>query len=280
MTLITSTANVGGLLPPEYASLVLGPVESEAIATNEAVSTVVRISAEEWHAPVINEDAAANWLTEGQEIDPTNPTFREMIVKPAKVGGICIVSRELAEDSSPSAATVVGESIARSVIRKIDAAFFGALAAPAPGGLASLTGVTEVDTGGAIANLDPFAEAVSEVEAIGGQITAFAVNPTDALTIAKIKAATGSNLPLLGTDPAMPGGRQILGRPLFSTPAVEAGTVWAIDRSSVFVVIREDVKIALSGDAFFTSDRVAIRATMRIGYGFTNPARVVKLSEA
>lgn len=50
-----------------------------------------------------------------------------------------------------------------------------------------------------------------------------------------------------------------------------------MDSSQIFLVIREDVSVEADGSAFFSSDSTAVRAIMRVGFGFTNPAGLVKI---
>jgi hypothetical protein len=44
-------------------------------------------------------------VAEGAEITPSDPKLPELTVTPAKVAGLTIISRELADDSSPAAAS-------------------------------------------------------------------------------------------------------------------------------------------------------------------------------
>lgn len=44
------------------------------------------------------------------------------------------------------------------------------------------------------------------------------------------------------------------------------------------VVLRDDVRVERSTDAYFSSDRVAVKATMRVGFAFSHPAAVDKVS--
>ena len=62
------------------------------------------------------------------------------------LGALSIISNELANDLSPAAQTVVGESTARDLARKIDSAFFGDTVSNGPSGLESLTAYQFVDT--------------------------------------------------------------------------------------------------------------------------------------
>jgi len=270
------TANGGPILPDEVSTLVVQPVTSASVATQTA--TVVMTGSHTFRIPRVTEDPTAAWVAEGAEITPDDMTLDEIEVTPAKVAGLTIISRELADDSDPSAHTVIGEGLARDIARKVDAAFFGALAAPAPSGLGALAGTTPVAAGTAFADLDPFAEAMSEAEQLGATLTAFVANPADALTLAQLKDATGSNRPLLGVDPSQPTRRTIFGVPLYVSPDVTAGTVWGYDRSKVWVVMRDDAKIEVDRSVFFTSDRVAIKATMRVGFAFPHPATVVEIT--
>ena len=42
--------------------------------------------------------------------------------------------------------------------------------------------------------------------------------------------------------------------------------------------VQEDTTLAVSRDAYFTSDRIAVRATVRVAWGFITPAALVKIN--
>lgn len=274
MSLYTSTTGTSGILPEEYGKLIVEPVMAQALAFDADVATVVTTKASEFNIPVVRSDAGASWVAEGAEITEDDPNLDEIVVKPSKVAGLTIVSRELANDSSPSAQQIVGEGLARSIASQVDAAFLGDLAAPAPKGLESIDGVSVIDTGGALTNLDPFAEAVSAAEEAGANISAFILSPADALTVATLKDTANSNKNLL-EDP-----RTILGRPVKVNKNIPAGTAWAVDKTRIITVLREGTTLAVSGEAYFSSDRVGIRATMRVGFGFPSEDAIVKMHDA
>ncbi len=48
--------------------------------------------------------------------------------------------------------------------------------------------------------------------------------------------------------------------------------MWGIPADRVMVVMRDDVRLEVSRDAYFSSDRVAVKATMRVGFAFPHPA--------
>jgi len=279
MTLLTSpSGGTHGLLPDELGALITQPVREKSVALR--IATVVTTSSTEYRVPVVEGDAGAAWIAEGAEITASDADFDEIVVTPRKVGGLSIISRELAEDSSPSAQQIVGEGLAQSIATKVDAAFFGNVVANGPSGLLSVTGLSTVDTGATIANTDPFAEALSKAETVGAVVTAFVAHPDTVLALSKVKRETGSNEPLLGFDPTQPTRRQVLGVPLVPSPAVAVGTVWAIPATKVLVVLRDDVRLDVDRSRYFESDRIGIKATMRVGFAFPHPAAVVRMYDA
>jgi HK97 family phage major capsid protein len=270
------------LTPEEINTGLLNPVEAGSIATR--VATVVRTASPSYRLPMVAKDPTAAWVAEGEEIPLSDAQFDEEIVEPTKVAGITVVTRELAEDSSPEAVETIGRGLARDIALKVDAAFFGDLPAPAAAGLGSLTtgmpgDVQALSAGAAFDNLDVFAAAQSAAAEVGAALTSFVANPADALALARLKESEGSNRPLLGSDPTQPTQRLIGGVPLIVSSAVPAGTIWGLPQNAVYVVIREDADI-VSDDGkgqFFTSDRVAIKATMRVGFGFPQRSAIVKI---
>ena len=96
---------------------------------------------------------------------------------------------------------------------------------------------------------------------------------TTALTIAKIKAATGSNEPLLSDR-----GRSVLGVPLLVSSAVTAGTIYGIDSRFVQIVVRDNTRLEVDRSAYFATDQVGVKATMRVGFAFMHPGALVKIT--
>lgn len=109
-------------------------------------------------------------------------------------------------------------------------------------------------------------------------LTAFVASPATALALASLKEQTGSNKALLGSDPTQPTSRVIAGLPLYTSPAIADGIVWGIPQAHSIMVVRQDATVVTDTSVFFTSDRVAVRATLRVGFGFTYPAAVIKVN--
>lgn len=137
---------------------------------------------------------------------------------------------------------------------------------------------TAIDAGDAWTNLDWAEAAKSAAETVHTILTAFVASPATALALAELKEQTGSNKALLGSDPTQPTSRVIAGLPLYTSPAIADGIVWGIPQAHSIFVVRQDATVVTDTSVYFTSDRVAVRATLRVGFGFTYPAAVVKVA--
>lgn len=93
---------------------------------------------------------SANWVGEGKAKPVTKFDFNAVTVPFAKVAAISVITQELARFSSPSATALVRDSLADTVIARIDTDLFdpdkAAVANVSPAGL--LNGVTPIVTSG------------------------------------------------------------------------------------------------------------------------------------
>lgn len=272
---LTTSGGASILIPEEVGALVIRPLMETSVAAQ--VSTVVPTNSHDFRVPIVSADPTAAWTAEGAEITASDPTITEVLVTPRKLAGLTVISNELAADSSPAALQVVGDGLVRDLKRKLDAAYFGNTTTNGPSGLLSLSS-TAIDAGDAWTNLDWAEAAKSAAETVHTTLTAFVASPATALALAELKEQTGSNKALLGSDPTQPTSRVIAGLPLYTSPAIADGIVWGIPQAHSIFVVRQDATVVTDTSVYFTSDRVAVRATLRIGFGFTYPAAVVKVA--
>lgn len=273
-----TTANANrSFLPEQVDELVVQPVEAASIATQVSRTVHTPSGVNKFRVPIITADPTAAWTEEGGEIIASNAGLSEVDTPFYKLAGLTVISNELADDSSPAAAEVIGDGLSRDISRKLDAAFFGASgSADQPDGLEDLVGPNEV-AGEGWTNLDSFTEAIYQAESVGATLTSFVANPDDALWLALLKDEDGSNRPLLGFDPTVPTRRQIHGVPLFISSAVTPGTIWGIPGDRVIVALREDTTLTIDKSAYFTHDQTGIRAIMRVAFAFPHPAAIQKI---
>ena len=257
--------------------LVVEPLTRQSGATQ--VSTVVQTSSTSTRFPIVVADPTSGWTAEGSEIDVSDPDIDELNVVPKKLAALVVASNELIADSDPSAMQVVGDGVVRDLQVRLDAAHFGSPVADGPNGLGSLTSVQHVSAGGSFADLNAFAEGLSNLETVDSSPTrSFVAHPNTLLALSELKVADTWNLPLLGPDATSPTKRSILGVPVYWSPAESASTVWLVSQAKSFVVMRQPTSLVVDDSAYFRSDRVGIRCTMRVGFAWPHQAAVVKIS--
>ncbi|WP_349864129.1 phage major capsid protein [Leifsonia sp. WHRI 6310E] len=263
----------------EAGPLIIEPLQGESLAMQ--VTTVVETNGRDYRIPLITSDPSAAWLNENDEIPLSEEAADSVLVVPAKIAGLSVIPNELANDTSPEAANLIGQGLARDIGRKIDAAFFGAKPAagsPQPLGLDALTAETVINADPTLGT-DAFVDALAAAESVGAPVDAWVTDPATAKSLAKLKQGTSSNLPLFGTGATNGIQRDVLGVPLFVNPNVLAGTVWGVPKTRVFTVLRQDVTIDIDKSRYFEFDQTAIRAVLRLAWGFPQPQSVVKIKK-
>jgi HK97 family phage major capsid protein len=283
---MTLTRTTGGplLSPEQVQSLLVVPVLAASAATQDGVTcTLVNLDGKQLRVPRVTTDVTASWVAEAAEIPVSDMALDELVVTPKKVAALSYVSVEAAEDTSPAAVGQLSASIVRDIARQLDAGFVSGNGTGAnPTGLTSLaTGagnVQDLATGAATpTSLDAFARAISLSSGVGGRVTSFLANPADLLSLQLIKEGTGSNKPLLGADPSNPTRSMAFGVPFVTSPAVATGTVWALSAAHVLAVVRKDSSVEADHSVAFTSDRVAVKGTMRVNFGFPYLPALVRI---
>lgn len=281
----SSTLSV--LTGQQVAPLIIEPLTRESVAL--AATTVANTDQQSYRIPRITADPSADWIGPNTEIEASEATGADLTVIPAKVAGVSYIANELANDSDPQAAGIIGQRIAVDIARRIDRAFFGPVItdtgdtdynALRPVGLESITGtaLNNVDAN-PTAGLDPYIDALAAAESEGVQLTSWVLNPTDAATLAKVKTGTGSNVLLLGGGAENGPSRTILGIPVRTSPYVTTGTAWGIPAARTFTVLRRDTEVVIDRSARFAFDQTAIRAICRLGFGFPHARAIIRIKD-
>lgn len=262
--------------PEDYGKLIDTVIAAKSIAFQ--AGTVISTSRESFRTPMLTADPSVAWYAENTTIALTDPDTDELVITPKKVAGRTQISNEAAADTNPAVADQVGQSLGRSVAKGIDAAFFSNTTTNGPSGLLSLSGIQVVDTGTVtLTSLDPFHDAKFAAQAHGANLTHFILAPDVAQTLAKAKQQTGSNMGLLAS---VGDGITLAGVPVLVSTDVAAGNAWGVDAAQILVVQRTGTTVTRSTEAAFAEDAVQVRATARVGFGFANPAGVVRLYDA
>lgn len=275
----TTSTTARAWLPEDIESLIVQPVGEESVAARAGAYRPGR-TGNALRVPMVTADPSAAWVGEGEEIPLSESVLAETTAPYRKVAGLSVISTELADDTDPDAAEEIGRGLARDIARKIDHALFNDAGAKAPAGLATLAGITALEAPATLVNLDPFVSAKFRAARVGAQLAAFVFSPDDAEGLANLKESSSSAKRLLTDSAGQPGTMVLDGVPVLTSEAVANGTSWALPKDRFVVGVRKDATVESDRSAFFTSDRVAIRGTMRVAFGFGHPAAVIKITRA
>lgn len=256
--------------PDVIATIPLDVVADALVLT--AATVVGQIEGDEpaIRVPWVDDDGTAGFVPEGEEIPESNGTLTETVITTGKVAQLGKFSRE--QLAQPGAADMLARAMSRAVVRKADQAFLAN--ATAPTGLLNLPGTLDAGTLGT--SLDALTDAFAGIEVDGGLGTHIIAAPDAWAALSKMKTAADANAPLLGAGTEQTE-RRILGRPVLVTPAMPPGELLVVDRDSILAAAGE-LQLARDESVYFTSDSVAIRATLRLGWSAMKPGRVVSLS--
>lgn len=218
------------------------------------------------------DDADAGFVDEGAEIPESEPDLAEALVYTKKFAQLIRITRE--QYSQAGTDDHLAQSVARAMITKADNALI-AQTAPVGPAVAPVAGL--VNTAGLVTktvgtNLDELIDLESTVRANRAMPGGWVLAPTTWAALRKMKIGTDYNSNLLGagTDNAEP---RLLSLPVLVNPEVPAYSGLLIDRSAIVSAV-SDLTIATDPSAYFSSDSIAVRATMRTGHAVVRPDRI------
>ena len=253
------------------------------------MSTVVTTKDNGFTLPVVATDATASWTVEGTPIVESAPDLKSLRVRTGKLAGLVPLTGEAVRSQRIDLLQVASRSLVRDMSAKLDAAFFGDVADPAPDGLGSLGEVATIEAASGD-NLDGLVDAVATLQDLGHDATDVAMSPTTLAQLAKVRKGTGSNESLLGSDATLGGlldadgqdgtnaGRTLLGMQVRVSRFVPAGQVIVLDRGRVFTALTGEPLLDSSEHAAYERDTVLIRALQSVGFGFPDPSAVIKVA--
>ncbi|WP_161965015.1 phage major capsid protein [Ornithinimicrobium cerasi] len=211
-------------------------------------------------------DVGAAFYAEGQEITAQTPTLGQWEVKTHKVAALVNVTNEL--DRAGNAGNVLAEGMRRGLARKANEALFNN--ASAPTGIlndSDLAAATALGT-----SLDSFNTAYWSIAETGVTPNYIVGSPSAMAALGSIKAATGSNQPLVDD-------MTVMGLPVYVSTAMAADR-FLIGHTSAVVSAVGPLRLAKSQDAAFAYDATSLRATWRFGWAVVQPDRLAVISTA
>ncbi len=294
MTLVTTTAPGQPFAPVEQSQQFFTYLSAQSVALASGVR-VIRTNRVALDIPRVNADVSANWTLEATEITPSDPSADLIVATPKKLAALTFVSNELVEDSNPDVLNMIAEGLARSMSLKLDLGFFqGSGTAPEVRGLKNTSGISTISmgtNGAAVSSLDPLLDAFAALTSANAEPSAIYMHPRTWAALTKIKAVSGGQAPVLADPTTGPTGaiqRSIMGVPAYLSsqlPTTEsqgsasaASSIYVVEAEELVVVLRDDVKTVVDTSYKFSSDSVAVRATMRADVVVPFPGAVCRIT--
>jgi HK97 family phage major capsid protein len=269
---MSRSAQAQAWLPEDFGRKLDIVVQSKAIAAK--TSTGFSTTREKVLFPLWVQDPAVAWYPELGNISLTDGATDQVVVVPTKTGGITLASNEMLYDTDPAIAGQIALALANQIAQSVDSAYCGNTVSNGPSGLQSLS-PTVIASSGSLQNLDQFIQARYAAELHAAHLTHFLVHPTTAQALSQLKIGSAFNQSLLSF---VDDGVQIAGIPVITSIFVDSGTLaWGIDSSQQRYVLRSGT--AIETFPAITNDGTYVRALSRIGFGFLNPAGVIRIAQ-
>lgn len=276
--LAESAAPGSVIAPDEWSSTFFDKLSAESVAIKSGIR-VIRTMRDVLHVPRIDSDPVANFVAEAALIPATDPAYTDIVATPRKIAARTEVSNELIADSNPDVIALLEKQMTRSLALRLDLGVFeGSGVAPEIRGLKNTPGITTTPLGAVPTNFDPFAAAITTLEANNATATAIVTSPEAWGALMVLKEGAGSNKPILPESVSQDAARRIYGVPVFITSQLTAGDAYIYDGSQVVLVVRQDTTIAVDSSRRFDYDQSEVRAIMRADLAVPNPLAIVHLT--
>ena len=226
-------------------------------------------SGEDIKVPVESTRPLATAIDEGTSISPLDPTFSSLTLKAQKVAVLTKVSRELLEDSGIDVVAYLGRTLGTSIGIKVNNLLTVGTGTDEPNGIvtAAGSGITGGTASGAFTadNLIDLAHSVDGAYVRLG--ASFMMRRTTMGALRKLKDGNGQYLYVPAAEVGAPDsfmGFAINENPDVAAIAASAKSVLFGATSSYHVRQVGGVELARSDDAYFASDEIGLRLTMRV----------------
>lgn len=245
-------------------NLVTEPLFARSVVLDSGL-TRISTEATKVYVPAVHGGTAA-WHTELEELTDSAVDANEVEVTPKKVGCLQLVSNEASSDAQ--AGEIIGRALVAALADRVDHAFFVGDAPKGPSGLAGAGAAITAVNADPASGVDPYVDAVSEVESVGAQASVIFMNPSTWGALSKVKTATGETRPLLNPQPSGAAERSLLGLPVRVSKHCPTTSAYVADAARLVVVDRQPGSVEADRSAAFTKDGLYVRALQRIEFAF------------
>ena len=288
----TGVTGGGSFTPSQAAAFFFDRLAATSVGLRSGFR-VIRTDRDSMLVPRLTADVTSDWVAEGAEITSSDLTADIITATPRKLAGIEAASNEVIDDSEPALLDIVGQSLIRSIALKFDlGAYEGSGTPPVIRGLKNVSGIGSVSmgtNGAAPTNLDPFADAISALEAENAEATAIVMHPRTWKSVVKLKETSTSNKPLVTEGSGSPTEgirRSIYGVPVFLTSqlsitetqgSANASSAYVYQADQVVAVMRKETRVERDSSRLFNFDQSELRAIMRADLVVPNVKAVTRI---
>ena len=227
----------GFLVPTAYLpERFIAKMENATVVREAGAQTLDNLTASPVVIPKMTTDATAYWIAEGGAPTESTPAVGEITLEPRGVGAFVELTDRVIRFSTPSAMTIVQDSMAGAIGRAIDLqALFGPGAVNVPVGVryAADVGATTMNANPDKTNLRAMIQIiVAQNELKGGGRFAWIMSERTWDDIANLEDANGRPLYAITMADATP--KRLLGYPVFTTVAIPNTVGGGSDESTIF----------------------------------------------
>ena len=266
-----NTSDDSSLVPTDFLAEVQKIMTTVGPMTDGNVVRVLNTTGgNDLQVPVQATRPAATAIAEGTEITALDPTFSTVTMKAQKVAVLTKVSRELLADEGVDIEAFLAEDLGIALGVKANSLLTVGTGTVQPNGIVTaagsgVTGGTAVSGAFTADNLIDLAHSVDGAYVRNG--AGWMMNRSTIGAVRKLKDGSGRYL----FEPAATVGAPdvLLGAPIYDNPDVASVATSA--KSVIFgglrnymVRIAGGLEIARSEDAYFASDEIGVRATLRL----------------
>jgi HK97 family phage major capsid protein len=266
-----NTSDDSSVVPQSFYDVIQESLVTVGPMLDGSIVTLLNTaSGEDIKVPVESTRPAATAIAEGTSISELDPTFSSITLKSQKVAVLTKISRELMQDSGIDIMGYLGRTLGTSVGIRVNNLLTVGTGTTVPNGIVTaagsgVVGGTAVSGAFTADNLIDLAHSVDGAYVrLGG---AFMMRRTSIGAVRKLKDTAGNYLFAPAATVGSPD--TLLGFPIVENPdvaaiATSAKSVLFGYHGSYHVRQVGGIEVARSDDAYFASDEIGVRLTMRV----------------
>lgn len=264
--LAEGTQSAGGYLVPTPLSAQVIDLARNQLRVIEAGAITVPMTSQTLRIPRLTGEGTAAWRLENAALTASDLTFDAVTFKAKSLDRLIVMSRELFEDSDPSASNVIAQAFAAQLAAEIDrVALRGTGVDPQPLGLLNTSGVPITNHGAngtALPDYDWILDSIGLVRANNFEPSAVLLAPRSQTKLSKIKDTSGryldapANLPKVLTTNQVPTNLTV-------GTSNDTSEIYVGDFSQLAIGIRTGFSLRLLTERYADNGQVAFIANIR-----------------